>query len=350
MSVVGITKHQYYHKPSNTRSGRRPSSETKKQDGISIKVVSNKEVVSRIKEVQSDPDTNYGYRKMTYQLQQDGYHINHKKVYRLMRERYMLKEKPKKQTKSYAQYRIVTPTAPLRVIEMDIKYVWTTRSRQHAYILTVIDTFTRHVLHWQVGHSMKTTQVKQAWDHIIEQYLQPANLYNSKIDIEIRNDNGPQFGSKKIRDYFELNKLSQVFTHPYTPQENGHVESFHAILSKALEVQVFWDINELEERLIMFYEKYNNVRLHSSIANLTPRMFWNLWDKGLIEKQVMKNRKNKFKLKIPYQQISGIENLREVPCLNSNGLEAPLDLHKKVSELESLQQPSVQRSPSVVPC
>jgi len=341
--ILGITKHHYYYEPKSTRSGRKFTDYTIRQLVEEQIEVANEEVVQRIKEVQTNFDTNYGYRKMTKQLQINGYIINHKKVYRLMKEHDLLKEKHKKKEKTYAKYRIVTPEEPLRVIEMDIKYVWTTKSRQHAYILTVIDTFTRFVLHWQVGHSMKSLQVKTAWDEIIENYLQPEDLLNRKIDVEIRNDNGPQFGSKVIRAYFAENKLNQVFTHPYTPQENGHVESFHAILSRSLERQEFWDIEELENRLILFYETYNNTRLHGSIANLPPQLFWELWKMDLIEKRVLNNRKQKFKLKIPYQLLSGNMSSKGVPCLNLDGLNAHLNLNKKeVVELESLQiQPSV---------
>jgi hypothetical protein len=41
-----------------------------------------------------DPDTDYGYHKMTYALLILGYLINHKKVYRLMHEGHLLKAWP----------------------------------------------------------------------------------------------------------------------------------------------------------------------------------------------------------------------------------------------------------------
>jgi len=134
---------------------------------------------------------------------------------------------------------IVTPRAPLQVLEMDIKYVWVTQARRHCYILTIIDTFTRLVLHWQVDFTMKSRQVKQAWEEVIENYLQAADLLNESVHIEIRNDNGPQFGAKIIQVFFKENYLKQVFTHPYTPQENGHIESFHSILSKSIDKEAF---------------------------------------------------------------------------------------------------------------
>lgn len=312
--------------------------------------VPNQEVVEEIKLVQSDPDTDYGYRKMYFALMMLGYYINHKKVYRLMQESGLLKERYKRIEKTFAKYRIVIPEGPLEVLEMDIKLVWVVRERRHAYALTVIDTFTRAVLYRGLGFTMKSAQVQRAWEYIIIHHLQPADMLRKKIHIEIRNDNGPQFSSKVIRQFFEQNYLNQVFTHPYTPQENGHIESFHSILSKAIGTQVFWDLPELETFLILFYEKYNNHRIHASIANLSPRLFWNLWEEGKISRTVLKNKKVRFKLLLPYQQLSGKMNLREVPCLNSCEFDTHKNLQKEVSGPEALQQPSVKKSPSVVPC
>lgn len=312
--------------------------------------VENQIVIDQMKNIQSNPDTDYGYRKMYFALMILGYFINHKKVYRLMKEHNMLKEFHKRSDKNYVIYRVVAPQSPLEVLEMDIKYVWIARDRRHAFILTVIDTFNRQVLHWQLGFTMKSRQVQNAWETIITEHLQPADMLNQQIHIEVRNDNGPQFASRQVQNFFKENYLGQVFTHPYTPQENGHIESFHSILSKSLSNQVFWSLQQLNERLTLFYETYNNTRLHASIANLPPRTFTELWNKGLIERKVLKKNKVKFMLKIPYQQLSGNGNLREVPCLNPSVFDTQMDLYNEAIGPETLQQPSVQRSPSVVPC
>nr|WP_057954624.1 DDE-type integrase/transposase/recombinase [Salinivirga cyanobacteriivorans] len=350
LSIAGVTKHQYYYKSLGKRPGRKPTSTTEKlEDGQKI-IKNNSVVIQKIKDIQSDPDTDYGYRKMATALMLLGYLINHKKVYRLMKESQLLKTQHKRQPKTYARYQIVTPQAPLEVIEMDIKYIWITQARRYAFILTIIDTFTRAVLHWRVGFSMKSGDVKKAWEQVIINHLQPADILTKGVHVEIRNDNGPQFGSKIIQSFFKENYLNQVFTHPYTPQENGHVESFHNILSKSLGNNNFWDIGQLTQRLTIFYEKYNNVRLHGSIANLPPRLFWEMWDKGLIIRKEYKNRKVRFYSKIPYYQLSGNESLREVPCLNRAALDEPSDLHRKVNGPVTPKQPSVKRSPSVVPC
>lgn len=350
LKITGVSKHQYYYQSKGKRPGKRPTKTTLRQIGDEIEELNNSQILDEIINIQQDPETMYGYRKMYFALMMLGYYINHKKVYRIMRENNLLKDPKKRNERTYAKYRIVTPKQPLELLEMDIKYVWVEQSRRHAYILTIIDTFTRYVLHWQVGFVMKSQQVQHAWEEVIIQYLQYADMLKKEIHIEVRNDNGPQFASKKIQNFFKENYLNQVFTHPYTPQENGHIESFHSILSTSIDKEVFWNLMELENRLHMFYTKYNHHRIHSSIANLSPKMFWNLWDMGKITRIELKNKKQKFKLNMPYQQLPDNESLKGVPCLNNLTLDEFDYLQKEAIGPEILQQPPVQRSPSVVPC
>lgn len=305
--------------------------------------VSNEEVVNKMVSIQKDPDTDYGYHKMTYALMLLGFVINHKKVYRLMKSQYLLKDRHPKASRTFVKYRKVLPSGPLEVLEMDIKFAWVEEYKRHAFILTVIDTFTRVALYWATAYQIKQAQVKIAWEQIIEHYLQPLDCLNRNIVIEIRNDNDSRFAANSIQKFFKENHLNQVFTHPYTPQENGHIESFHAILSRALNKRCFWSMPQLDEFLEIFYDKYNNHRLHSATAYLPPNRFWACWDQDLINVQTdQKARKIKFKLKIPYHQLSGNMNLMEVPCYQMKTLDGfEFDLNKKMIGAETFQQPSV---------
>lgn len=312
LAITQLTRHQFYYRPKEHKNrGRQQRNDTLKGNQI----VNDGQVLAEIKATQSNEDTNYGYRKMSYHLKQQGFTINHKKVYRLMKAAQLLKEKIKPDTeKSYVRYRIVTPERPLQVLEMDIKMVWVTQHRRHAYILNIIDTFTRVVLYWSVGYEMKQAQVQQAWQSVIEEHLQSANLLQEGLHVEVRNDNGPQFLAKSVRQFLKENHIDQIFTHPYTPQENGHVESFHSILKKGLGNQPFWSLQELENRLVAFYQNYNEIRIHSAIAWLAPMVFWKCWQKGLINRVVLDKKKVNFKLNVPYQSLSGYESQREVLC------------------------------------
>ena len=296
-----LSKHQYYYKTTGKKQGVKKSGFTLTASGTRIE---NTKVVDYIKGILSNPDMQYGYIKMTYKLKTKGFIINKKKVYRLMKENNLLGKRYTHQGKTYAKYRKVLPRGPLEVLEMDIKFVWVEQARTHAYILTVIDTFTRMTLHHIVLFSITKQEVKQVWEHIIVNHLQTNDCLNKAINIEVRNDNDKRFSAKMIQDYFKENHLNQVFTHPYTPQENGHIESFHSILSRHLNKYNFWSLEELEQNLILFYETYNNTRLHGSIAYTSPRIFWDLWNLNLIDMKIEeKKRKITFKLKIPHSEI-----------------------------------------------
>lgn len=304
LGITGISKHQYYYKPKPLKTNYLTSVITRKHEGENVIEVPNDEVIEKICNIQKQPNTDYGYRKMTFALMMLGYIINHKKVYRLMKEKGLLKEKNKKSPRSFVLYRKILPSMPLELLEMDIKFVWIEEHKRYAYILTIIDTFTRAVLYWQVAYSVKKEQVKKAWLYIIENYLQTYDCLNRKMHIEVRNDNDSRFIAQEVQAFFKENCLNQVFTHPYTPQENGHIESFHAILSENLNKMKFWSLNDLEYLLSIFYDNYNNRRLHSSIAYLAPKDFWKLWELNLIERTVNeKKREARYKLKIGYYQV-----------------------------------------------
>lgn len=307
LQIAKISKHQYYYKPKVTKQGVQPSLSSVYigLNGVEMTIL-NTEIITLMRLIHQDSDTDYGHRKMTAALKLIGYQINHKKVYRLMKESQMLKEKHEKPSKTYVKYRKVFPKQPFEVLEMDIKFVWIEEFKMHAYILTTIDTFTRVVLHRFTAYSIKKEDVKRAWESIIINHLQPNNCLEKGIHIEVRNDNDSRFCAKIIQEFFKENHLNQVFTHPYTPQENGHIESFHAILAKKLKPHHFWTLQELEQVLVLFYEKYNNERLHSSVCNLPPNIFLECWNKGFIDQfEDEKRRKITFKLNIPYHQISG---------------------------------------------
>jgi hypothetical protein len=89
---VSIPKSSYYYKPTDNRPGIPKSTTTFNKDG---EIVSNKDVVEEIKRILSLEFACYGYQNMTAELKNQGYIINHKKVYRLMDENHLLLGKVK---------------------------------------------------------------------------------------------------------------------------------------------------------------------------------------------------------------------------------------------------------------
>ena len=352
LSITGLTKHKYYYKPRIGRPGAKPTKEVLRSQNGEMQAFDNAEVVKKMQEVQSNDDLRCGHRRMKDQLQLMGYLINHKKVYRLMKQNDLLLSKPKRTAKNYVKYRIIAPSEPLSHLEMDIKFVWIEQKRKHALILSVMDIFTRRILEWHVGMSITQKTVKDVFTQVIMNHLQENNMLTKGINIEIRNDNDKRFSAKLVQQFFKENYLNQVFTHPYTPEENGHIESFHKTLSIAMGNQHFDTLEQLESRLAVFYNNYNNHRSHGSICGLTPFLFNQQWYKENIERLVIdqKRKKIKFKLLVPKYHLSGNENLKEASCSNYLPLNGENNLDSIKTNGAIAIQPSVQRSPSVASC
>lgn len=350
LTISGLTKHQYYHKPSGSKRGIKPSDEViRHKNGIKRRC-SNDTVVRYMQRIQMDDDLRCGHRRMTDQLQMKGCEINHKKVYRLMKAHNLLLPKQKRTKRNYVKYRIIAPTQPLSHLEMDIKFMWIEQYRKHALVLSVMDIFTRRILEWHVGMSITQHTVKDVFNRVIINHLQEEDMLSKGIDIEIRNDNDKRFSAKMVQEYFKENHLEQVFTHPYTPEENGHIESFHKTLSEALKGQDFDTLEQLESRLMIFYNNYNNHRAHGSLCGLSPYLFNKQWQYGNIERTVLEKNKVKYKLLIPKYQLSGNGSQREASCTDNYLLDADMNQKNKKANGAIAIQPSVQRSPSVASC
>ena len=366
LEICGLSKSQFYRRGSRKKRGRKKTLFTEKLVDNQKVRFANRAVIDAIKELLNKPNIEYGYRAMSNELQLNGWFINHKKVYRLMKTERLLRPKLPKEAKNYVKYRVLAPEGPLCLLEQDIKQVWIEQKGGYAYILTIIDIFTRCVLHWQVGDQMKEKDVRRAWEAVIENWLQPLDRLATGIHIEVRNDNGPQFRAVKLQDFLAQNTLCQTFTHPYTPQENGHIESFHAILGRTLEGMIFEKLMNLEQELQRFYVFYNYRRIHGSTCGIPPMLFWQQWTQGNIERHVKADniRKATFRLTVGRQYLqrfepAGNENSREVLSLIFEGsIPDKITLAKPTNQVYMdktksdgavlIEQPAVQRSPSVV--
>lgn len=314
LQIAGLSKNQFYYQPKGGIRGRSKTTTTKWKNSQTseIKYVNNEDVIKLIVQYKLDPDHANWYKLICYNLQLNGFYINHKKVYRLMYQHLLLEDAPKKATRNFVKYRKVSPIRPLQIIEMDIKYVYIEGQNKHAFVLTILDTFTRDVLFWTAGYSMKSEQIKQSWEYIIAEYFQPRKIDLKNIIVEVRNDNGRQFLADLIRNFFEENNIKQIFTKPYTPEENGHIESFHSILSEAIKSDVFLTLNELEDRLVKFYYCYKHFRSHSGTKGIPPSIFWMLFELNYIEVISLKNNQYKIKLKVAYQDILSLPEISKL--------------------------------------
>lgn len=278
--MVGMVHSSYYRKSSYGKKGNKPSKFTfHNTKGL----VTQSAVIKAVKEVLSHEFIDCGYRLMTAYLKRDGYQINHKKLYRIMKEEGLLKLKNRINRsgsgRKFVKFRKVNTSRPFECLEMDIKMVWIPNVGKNAYLLSIIDVHTRKILKDYFSFSIKQDKVIALLSEVFLDYKYPEN-------VVIRSDNGSQFIAKSVREYLGLIGVQQEFTHVATPEENAHIEAYHGILKKEVFIRVdYRTFGEIELILKRFLDFYNNTRLHGLLGRITPMEKWNQ-DKHLI---VMKN-------------------------------------------------------------
>lgn len=270
LKFVGVSSSSFYFEKSSkepTNRGVKPSEFTLTTTG---QRVPNEQVVTDIKAVLTEEFVDYGYLKMTYYLKDTlGYMINHKKVYRLMQVNRLL-YRPKRikvGTKQWVSQLVPEPTTAFSYWEFDIKYMYIHGTGKMVPLLTVIDVYSRWVLGHLFQESIKKEDVKQFFRQLIETYVLPQKVF-------VRCDNGSQFESTLLRDYFISEGITQEFTKPATPEQNAHIESYHSILEKVIcrryEFESKMDCAETLKRWQVFY---NYKRIHSGINYKSPNKY-----------------------------------------------------------------------------
>ena len=176
----------------------------------------------------------------SYLKNKDGYTINHKKLYRIMKEEGMLKLENRinrsGSRRKFVKFRKVNTSRPMECLEMDIKMVWIPSVGKNAYLLSVMDVHTRRILKDYFSFTIKQDKVIALLSELFAEYNYPDN-------VVIRSDNGSQFIASKVREYLGIIGVQQEFTHIATPEENAHIEAYHGILKKEVFKRVDYNLS-----------------------------------------------------------------------------------------------------------
>jgi len=264
----GLPTSSFYYQTSLGSPGRKPSETTLKTNGSSV---DNSQVVGEIKSILGIEFLCYGYVPVTDELFDRGYLINHKKVYRIMRENKLLCGKviaTHAGKRQFIRFRKINAQYPMQHMCMDIKYIYIKGERKFTYLLSLIDVYSRKIMGYVFKPSIKQHDVIWLLSGIIG--------VDKTKSITIRNDNGSQFIAKSVRKYLEDMKVNQEFSHISTPEDNSYIEAFHSILERELTSRYEFDSSfHAEMKIAQYMFTYNNMRKHGSIGLKTPQKAWN---------------------------------------------------------------------------
>jgi putative transposase len=280
-SWTGQMVSSWYYSSSNGRRGRAPSRYTFLQSGLRV---SNHQLVDRIRDLLRQEFVCYGYEKITSQLRDEGYVINAKKVYRLMREAHLLNTQRRIKTngrRMFVKMRKILAEYPMEHLSMDIKYVYIHGERRNVYLLTVMDIFTRRVLGHLLKHSIRQHDVVLLMDGILRE--------NPVKNVTIRNDNGSQFIANSVRKYLFEQGINQEFTHIATPEENAYIEALHSTLEREVIRRYWFDSFFYAKWKIDEYCKfYNRRRKHRSLGMKSPEQFLDIFENLNLKQKIIR--------------------------------------------------------------
>jgi transposase InsO family protein len=207
----------------------------------------------------------YGTRRMAVTLTRRlGRPINRKRIQRIYRILGWIEpQKTKKQLLRATYDKRPKPTRPNELWEADLTYIhcgidgW-------AYLFNVEDVVSRE---W-VSYVFDKYATKENAILSVEKAL---IKHPEATDVRLRTDRGPQYDSEAFRESMRILRVKQEFIAVNTPEQNGHMESFHKTLKREyVWTRDFQTFQEAAETIQEAYIDYNQHRIHSALGYLTP--------------------------------------------------------------------------------
>lgn len=227
----------------------------------------NEALRHRIKEIAASR-VRFGYRRITVLLRREGWEVNAKRVYRLYKEEEMQlsRKKPKKKRASHQRVARVQAQEANQKWSMDFV---TDRLEDGRYFraLTVVDQYTRECVALHAGKSLRGADVARCLSRAIKSRSAPES---------ITVDNGSEFCSRVMDEWAYRNQVKLDFIRPGKPVENNYIESFNGRLrDECLNVHLFFDLEDAQDKLDRWRKDYNMNRPHGSLKEMTPWEFAN---------------------------------------------------------------------------
>jgi len=214
----------------------------------------------------------YGYRKVCKALQDQGWNILPKQVWRRMKKMGLRAIYPKpnlsKPRKDHKKYPYL-----LKDITIDhVNQVWATditylRLRGgFVYLIAIIDLFSRKILSWRISNTLDNWFCIRALEEALLKYGQPE-IFNS--------DQGSQFTSEDFIKTLEDRGIDISMDGKGRALDNIFIERFWRSLKyENIYLNDYQTVPECRAGVKRYFRFYNTQRYHQSLDYKTPDEFY----------------------------------------------------------------------------
>ena len=214
----------------------------------------------------------YGTRRVAAELARSlGRPVNRKRVGRAHHLTGWSRPAPSK-ADAKAHWKPIKAARPNQVWQIDTTCVWCGQADGWCYCFNILDVFTRR---WIAYRFDTPATADIAVDSLVEAV---ATAKPDCSGLAIQCDNGSQYAGKKFRKAASRLGIRLKFIWKSTPQQNGHIESFHGTLKR----EYIWphdlaNYQQAEAVISEAFRDYNRNRLHSALKYVPPDEFTASW-------------------------------------------------------------------------
>ncbi len=239
---------------------------------------SNKDhaIKAEIQAIFTEHKGNYGYRRMTLELRNRGFLVNHKKVQRLMKVLGLEARIRRKQ--KYSSYqgevgkkadnliqRQFEASKPMEKCYTDVTEFAIPASGQKLYLSPVLDGFNSEIIAYNLSTSPNLIQVKA----MLEQAFTEKHYTNTIL----HSDQGWQYQHDFYHQFLENKRIQPSMSRKGNSPDNGMMESFFGILKSEMFYgyeKTFKSLKQLEQAIVDYIDYYNNKRIKVKLKGLSP--------------------------------------------------------------------------------
>jgi len=133
------------------------------------------------------------------------------------------------------------------------------------YLSTILDDYSRYIVHWQLCETMKAEDVRTTVHHAVKK----AGFRRGQKPV-LLSDNGSCYVSDELKNYLSAHKIKPIHGRVGHPQTQGKIERYHRSMKNVVKLDNYYHPEQLNEAIAEFVEYYNNERYHESLNNVPP--------------------------------------------------------------------------------